>query len=236
MHSPPSSTGLPAGPTGVSETTGTATGPSGSPAPPPDANLPGGMSPLVDDPADVAAIAAGDYSSLVPPGSTPATTTTLFMPEAPIDRIGLAWHTGATPGRAGLIVWQRAPGDPAWRAVFAFTDPAGKGVFGIRMEQGDVTRDGVPDLLTFEDVGGSGACGTYRVIAWSEGDVSQILRRDVCDTEIQIAAGKLRVREAVFEPDDPHCCPSAFRTTLLRWNGSDWEEVSSEVSPAPGTG
>jgi hypothetical protein len=232
-------TGTPS-PTIATGPTGTATiGTTRTTAPPPgsDVRLPAGMSGVVDDPADVSAIAAGDLSSLIPPGSVPASSATLASPDAPFDRIAVTWRAGGPPpGRGGLIMWQHAPGDPAWRAVYAFTDPGTKGVFGVRMEQGDVTDDGVADLLTFEDVGGSGGCGTYRVVASARGAASEILRRDVCDAEIQIAGGDLRLREAVFEPDDPHCCPSAVRTTLLHWNGSDWEEVSSEVSTVPGTG
>jgi hypothetical protein len=194
------------------------------------------MPAVVDDAADVVAISAGDLTPLVPPGSTPGTSAVLARPDAPIDQVALAWRSGdALAGRAGLIVWQHADGAPAWRAVYAFTDPKAKGVFGVRMDQADVTGDAIADLLTFEDVGGSGACGTYRVVESTDGDAAEILRRDVCDTEIQVAGGDLRVRQAVFETDDAHCCPSAVRTTVLRWNGSDWVEVSSGVSTAPGT-
>jgi hypothetical protein len=188
------------------------------------------MSPTVDDPAAVASIAAGDLGSLVPSGASYANRSTLIAPGDPIDQIVLTWMDGVPPeSRTGLIVWQRFDDHPTWRAVFAFTDPSRKGVFGIRADSGDLTGDRIPDLLSFEDVGGSGACGTYRVVASSEGDASQIFRRDTCDTEIVISRGDLRVREAVFEPDDPHCCPSAFRTSVLRWDGATWEEVSSEV-------
>jgi hypothetical protein len=109
-------------------------------------------------------------------------------------------------------------------------------VFGIRVDTGDVTRDRIPDLVSFEDVGGSGACGTYRVITSELGDATEIFRRDTCDTEIAISRGDLRVREAVYGPDDPHCCPGAFRTTVVRWNGTSWEEISSEVVPTDPSG
>lgn len=215
-----------------------ATAPTGPtvPSPQPDVRLPNGMPAVVDESQDLVAISAGDLTPLVPAGATPAASAVLARPDTPIDQIAVSWRSGGSlTGSAGLIVWQHSGDDPAWRAVYAFTDPKGTGVFGVRMDQADVTGDGIADLLTFEDVGGSGACGTYRIVAPTDGDARQILRRNVCDTEIQFAGGGLRVREAVFEPDDPHCCPSAFRTTVLRWNGSDWEQISSEVSPAPGT-
>lgn len=197
-----------------------------------DVRLPNGVPQTVDDPVALAAIAAGDLEVLAPPGSSFTNASSLVRPDDALDQIALTWVEGIPPeSRAGLIVWQRS-GDPnAWRAVYAFTDGPRAGVFGVRVWEGDLTRDGVPDLLSFEDVGGSGACGTYRVIASASGAANEIFRRQVCDTEIVIARGDLRVREAVFEPDDPHCCPSAFRTSTLRWDGSTWEEISSEVSP-----
>src|SRR5262245_39343811 len=220
------------------ETTAPETTASGSPIPTtqPGVQLPSGMADVVDDPADLTRISAGDLSPLVPPGSSVGRSAVLATPGDPIDRVAVGWTTGALAGRTGLIVWQRAEGEPAWRAVYAFTDPKGRGVFGVGIDQGELTGDAIPDLLTFEDVGGSGACGTYRVITSTAADATEILRRSVCDTQVQIAGGDLRVREAVFEPDDPHCCPSAFRTTVLRWNGNDWRTVSEEVSPVPNAG
>jgi hypothetical protein len=210
-------------------TTETST-PSQSPTPTvdPDVSLPEGVPPVVDDASELALIASGDLGPLVPPGASYEKRSTL---EDPVEQIVLTWSDGIPPDRRnGLIVWQRSEGE-TWRAVYAFTDPARRGVFGIRVETGDVTGDAISDILSFEDVGGSGACGTYRVIATSVGDASEIFRRDACDTQIAISSGDLRIREAVFRADDPHCCPSAFRGSTLRWNGTSWDEISSEVVP-----
>jgi len=208
-----------------------------SPAVDPDVRLPEEMPAIVDDATDLALIAAGDFGALVPPGAGSANASVLVTPEDPIDQIALTWLDEEPSGRrTGLIVWQRFADPPIWRAVYAFTDPLRKGVFGIRVDTGDLTGDRISDLLSFEDVGGSGACGTYRVVASTVGDASEIFRRETCDTEIAISRGDLRVREAVYRPDDPHCCPSAFRTTVLRWNGTSWEETSSEVVPTDPSG
>ena len=215
------------------------TGPSGSVSPvvDPDVQLPADVSPTVDDPADIAKVAAGDLAPLAPSGASYAARSSLSTPDDPIDQIAVTWLDGAPPDRRnGLIVWQRLQDDPAWHAVYAFTDPARAGVFGIRVDAGDLTGDVIPDLLSFEDVGGSGACGTYRIVASTVGDATEILRRDTCDTQIAISGGDLRVREAVFEPDDPHCCPSAFRTTTLHWDGASWDEIASEVVPTDPNG
>ena len=237
----PTATAAETSPGGVPSPTESPTSPPMTTSPSPtaqaDVPLPSGMPAVIDDPADLTKISAGDLSPLVPPGSTVGRSAVLARPDDPIDQVAVGWGTGEPfARRSGLIVWQRVEARPAWHAVYAFTDPKGRGVLGVRIDQGDLTRDAIPDLLTFEDVGGSGACGTYRVIAAGDGDAAEILRRSVCDTQIQIAGRDLRVREAVFEPDDPHCCPSAFRTTVLRWNGTDWKAVTEEVSAVPNAG
>ena len=209
--------------------TPTTASPSPSPTPDvdPDVRLPEGMPAIVDDPADLALIASGDLGPLTPPGASSENRSTI---EDPFEQIVLTWSDGVAPDRRnGLIVWQRSE-DGTWRAVYAFTDPARRGVFGIRVDTGDLTGDAIADILSFEDVGGSGACGTYRVIATSVGEASEIFRREACDTQIAISSGDLRIREAVFRADDPHCCPSAFRESVLRWNGTSWEGISSQVT------
>jgi hypothetical protein len=202
--------------------------PDADPAEDPDVRLPEGMPAIVDDADDLALIASGDLTPLLPPGATQGSPVAL---RDPIEQIVLTWSDGGPLRRRnGLIVWQR-PEDEGWHAVYAFTDPARLGVFGIRVDAGELTDDAIADVLSFEDVGGSGACGTYRVIASTLGDTSEIFHRDVCDTQIAISGGDLRIREAVFHPGDPHCCPSAFRESTLRWNGTSWDKVSSEVVP-----
>jgi hypothetical protein len=104
-------------------------------------------------------------------------------------------------------------------------------VLGVRLSSADLTGDGVDDLLTEEQRGGSGACATWRVIASAAGSAAEIFLRDGCDTEISAINGTLEIREAVYEPGDPHCCPSAYRTTVLAWDGQAWQQLSSELKP-----
>jgi hypothetical protein len=142
--------------------------------------------------------------------------------------VAFAWSLGADPAaqESGLEVWQRVD-DPVrpWRAAFAFTDPASSGVLGVRFDAGDLTRDGSPDLLTFEGLGGSGACGVWRVVRMRAGSFAEIYREQTCDTDVRIAGGDLAIRRAVFAPGDAHCCPTAYRITTLRWDGTRWRVV-----------
>jgi hypothetical protein len=159
-------------------------------------------------------------ASLAPPGSDVASVTAVG------DTVSFVWAraaaASATPA-TGFEVWARSPGvQPAWRVVYAFSDAADSGVFGVRVERGDLTRDGVADALTFEDTGGSGACGTWRVIGIGGGDASELLSKQTCDTDARIVDGALQMRAGVYAAGDAHCCPSAYRTTTLRWNGQGW--------------
>lgn len=206
--------------------------PTAEPSPPvdDDVELPSDLEPFVDDPASVEAVAGGDRGPLVPPGASYGS-----FPDGtwdPLDQIVVSWFDGV-PGdrRLGVVVWQRFEEPPAWRAVYAFSDPRREGVFGVRVVDGDLTGDGIPDALSFEDRGGTGGCGTYRVIRSLPGDAEEVFRRDVCDTEIRIAGGDLEIVSAVYELDDAHCCPSAFRTTTMRWDGEGWERVTSVLEP-----
>ncbi len=150
-----------------------------------------------------------------------------------IPQIAFTWTRGADPfaSERGLEVWQRFPDKPAWRVVYAFTDAADSGVLGVRFETGDLTGDGVQDLLTFEDMGGSGACGIWRVVESGVGSATEIYDKHTCDTQVELGAYGLQITEAVFEPGDAHCCPSKTRNTTLAWDGTAWQVTSRSVTP-----
>jgi hypothetical protein len=227
--SPPAS---PSDPPSATPSVSPSTEPPPEPTPEPDLQVPADAPTVVDDPSDVGKVSAGDLAPLVPPRAETTFTALQRRPQDPLDQIALAWRRGpdAFASTHGFVVWQRFPG-PSWRALYAFTDRPSGGVLGITMEPGDLTGDGIADLLTNEQTGGTGACGRWRVVASEPGGATEIFRRDTCDTEIAIAGGELRIREAVYEAGDPHCCPSAFRVTTLGWNGREWRETSSEVQP-----
>ena len=196
----------------------------------------------MDDAADLALIASGDLGPLVPAGASYENRSTL---EDPFEQIVLTWSDGIPPDRRnGLIVWQRSE-DGTWRAVYAFTDPARRGVFGIRVDTGDLTGDAIPDILSFEDVGGSGACGTYRVIATSVGDASEIFRREACDTQIAIStratSGSARPSSAPTtrtaaraRSASPPCGGTAPPGTRSRRRSSGTTPPDGARSPSPG--
>jgi hypothetical protein len=227
------STSAPPSPT-VTPLPSVTSSPTSSPSSPPAPHLrlPGDAPTEIADPASLAAVAAGDLTPLAPPGATVTSTWVLTMPGDPIEQVALAWQRGETDPFAiehGFVVWQPAGTGSVWRAVYAFTDRPAKQVLGVSFETGDVTGDGIDDALTFEQTGGSGACGTWRVIASSSGAAAEVFRERTCDTEIRIAGGALERQEAVFETGDAHCCPSAYRFATLGWDGETFVETSSEI-------
>ena len=227
---------LPAATTPPAATASNAGQPSASPVPPVS---PGPSAIAVALPPGVPAA----YAEPLPAGNVPVdelvpkpaqVTGTWYVPEAAGvgEQIVVAWANGPNPFRQahGLAVWQSFADEPPWRAVYAFLDAAREGVFGIDVLLGDLTDDGHPDVLSFEDEGGSGACGTWRVLATLGRAVDELYVGHTCDTNIVVSDGTLVLTESVFRPGDAHCCPSATRTTTIRFDGEAWQVVDRSVT------
>lgn len=171
--------------------------------------------------------------ALVPAGTTPSELWPVVAPDGTQFALVAFAEPGDDPFRQarGLIVWRRFDVAPPWRPVFGISDAADAGVVQIRATIGDATGDGSPDALTFEDTGGSGACGVWRVLDLAAN--AQVFERQTCDTTIDLSADPvgLVIREAVFEEGDAHCCPSATRTSVLVLQGPGWKVYPVIVQP-----
>jgi hypothetical protein len=182
--------------------------------------------------------AGGPFEPLVPPGAE-LLDARFAEPVGETPALAwVVWGRGADPfaRELGVILWQRFAEAPTWRATHAFTDSPAKQVLGISLDAADLTGDGVADALTFEQTGGSGACGRWRVIAPFAGGAVEAFDRRTCDARVTIAGDHLELREAVFAPGDAHCCPSSFRITTLEWDGAAFAETSVREEPAGSTG
>jgi hypothetical protein len=186
--------------------------------------LPSGVPPTYgrdDDQADL------PLERLVPSG---AEVTGTWYPDR--ETLIVTWGAGDDPFRReqGLVVWRRTGSEPPWLATYAFRDPPRAGVLGIQVDTGDATGDGEADALVFENTGGSGACGTWRLIAMSPGGDDATYTKQLCDGSVQLSTRPvgLRLIESIFGPTDPHCCPSGMRTSTLEWNGTRWRVTSRE--------
>jgi hypothetical protein len=130
----------------------------------------------------------------------------------------------------GVVVWRRDEGaSPPWRAVFGVSHPLDEGLLAIQGITGDVTGDGSADALLFEATGGVGNCGRWRVIDLAA--AAERWFRETCDAQIDINVDPpgLILTETVYEPGDPHCCPSSIRTSVLTYRAPDrFVEVSVE--------
>ena len=139
----------------------------------------------------------------------------------------------ATPGpdpfaqARGFVVWRRSEGaQPPWLAVYGVAHGRRSGVLAISADVTDLTGDGSDDTLVREETGGTGACATYRVINLAAG--APIWIRSLCDAEVQPNPDPLGlyVVARVYEPGDPHCCPSAISERVLAWRDDRFIEVS----------
>jgi hypothetical protein len=193
--------------------------------------VPAGTPASFDEDIDAADLPAGE---LVPDGTTPTDIWPAISPDGTQFALVAFAAPSEDPFRRarGLVVWRRFDDTPPWRAVLGLSDPADAGVLGIHALIGDATGDGSPDAITFEDTGGSGACGTWRVLDLAAN--AGVFTRKTCDTTIDLASDPvgLVVREAVFEEGDAHCCPSATEISILTFDETaGWTVYSTLEQP-----
>lgn len=142
---------------------------------------------------------------------------------------------GADPFRAerGFVLWRRFGDDPPWRAIFGVHHAADEGFVSTQALIADLTGDASDDALVNEITGGSGTCGSWRVIDLDTG--REIWNRTMCDAQVVPSTDPvgIEITEAVFESGDAHCCPSSTRTTVLTYaGGGRWAVASEVVVPA----
>ncbi len=189
---------------------------------------PGTPGVVVEDlaPADL------DLTSLIPRGTDVERSWTT---RTPVSVVIAYVKPSGDPFRAdrGTLVWRHFDVAPAWRAVAWFPLDAEAGVLGIDGLVADVTGDGMQDVLLSASTGGSGACARWAVIDVS--GATAVFARDLCDGRIDPSVDPvgLVVDQAVYRLGDPHCCPSAFKTTVLTYDGDgSWSVMSKDVRNA----
>jgi hypothetical protein len=227
-HPQETATSAPAGSHPASTATTT---PSTSLAPSPVPGLPAGLPAAFEDD-----VPSGDVpaAALVPKHTD--VTGTWYAETSAGQSIVVAWQVpGSDPFALarGLAGWRRFDdGGAPWRPVYGLSYPKTAGVLGLSAITGDLTGDGSDDVLVFAETGGSGGCGTYSVVELAT--AARVFRRSVCDTRIDPSTDPpgLVVAEAVYAKGDPHCCPSAMRTSVLIYAGNQtWMTRSSTESP-----
>ncbi len=224
----PSLTSRSASPTPASSSVSASPSPSSSIEP---VDVPAGTPASYAQDVDAADLPA---NALVPVGTTPTDSWPAIAP----DGTQFALVAFAAPSddplrqERGIVVWRRFPDSPPWQPVFGLSDPAEAGVLQIHTLIGDATADGSPDALVFEDIGGSGACGTWRVLDLASN--TQVYESQTCDATYDVSTDPagLVLRAAVFRQGDAHCCPSATRTTVFVYGGDGlWSVASRVVTP-----
>jgi hypothetical protein len=179
-----------------------------------------------------------DPASLPPQALVPGRADVIgvwFAPTAAGEAVLIAWaDPKGDPFRrdGGIAVWRRFEDAPPWRAIFGRATPAEEGVLGVRATTADMTGDGSEDALVVSDTGGTGACGRYLVLDLLTAGVAW--ERALCDAQVDPSSAPvgLVIEQAVFEAGDAHCCPSAFRRTVLTYEGDGrWTKASVEERP-----
>jgi hypothetical protein len=132
----------------------------------------------------------------------------------------------------GLWAWTERPDLGGWLGRELARYPPARDVLGLDVQVADVTGDANDDALAFALTGGSGACGRWVVFELEDG--SDVFSRDLCDGRLDPSSDPvgLLLVESIFGPNDPHCCPSALRETVLTYeDGRDWRVASRSRTP-----
>jgi hypothetical protein len=172
---------------------------------------------------------------LIPPGTK---VDNRWMTDTPAGEvIVVAYFTPSSDPflqARGLVEWRRTQGSvPPWAPVFGMEHPKSEGILGVEGLVGDATGDGSADLLLLESTGGSGACGNWRVVDLAA--ATERWTRSLCDARVDLHVDPVGIalNEAVYAPEDPHCCPSEFRTTVLVYQeGRGFVKDSVQSTPA----
>jgi hypothetical protein len=205
--------------------------PSPSASPPVPPSIPAGIPPSFDDDVAAADLPVG---GLIPRGNE--VTDRLLATTSAGDAVVVMYaKRGGDPfmRAQGFVVWRRTEGaTPPWTPVLGLTHLKTDGVIAIQGITGDATGDGSGDALLFEATGGVGNCGSWRVIDLAAG--VQRWARSLCDAQVDLNVDPpgLRVTETVYEAGDPHCCPSAIRTSVWEFDPSQgFTKTSQETTP-----
>ncbi|WP_263250031.1 hypothetical protein [Saccharopolyspora rosea] len=84
----------------------------------------------------------------------------------------------------------------------------------------DVTGDEQDDVLVPVDSGGSGGLMAAYAYAVRDGRLRQVFHYEGLDFGVRVRDGAVQVIQAVYGPDDPHCCPSSHDVQTYSWDGS----------------
>jgi len=180
-------------------------------------------------------VPAGDLSrhELVPVGADVTGSWTGTAAGTEVIVVAYAEPSDDPLDRArGLMRWVRRPDLGGWAGHVVASWARGDGVLGLDASVGDVTDDGDDDALVVALTGGTGACGSWSVLDLATGE--GVFTRDLCDGRIDASRDPvgLTIVEAVYRPGDPHCCPSARRTTVLTFvAGTEWAIATRRTTP-----
>jgi hypothetical protein len=189
----------------------------------------------------VALVGCGaEHRPLVPAERQRPTLSKLVPPHVHVERVRRAgsrdlvityrhaFVPGSSEALRGLVVWHHGR---RWTRALRFRRVADD--FLIQVQ--DVTRDGRPDVLLFEDRDGSGGCGIWRVFV---GGREQFVRAGCRDNATVRFEGHRVVayRGVVRDPRSGtyiHCCWSRWRRTAFRWDGDRFQVEARRIGPPP---
>lgn len=137
---------------------------------------------------------------------------------------------GARVGVAGVVLWRQERfrnGGLRWRSLYQRRYPP---YAYVTVETGDITGDGVPEVLHSSEQG-SGGCGPHYVVMAIGRRAREIFRRESCETHYRIFRRVFMINEPVgpCPVDGGAHCSGGRRLVRMRWTGTRLVRASVKV-------
>lgn len=144
-----------------------------------------------------------------------------------------AMATATVPATAGPDI--RTLDLPAQPGLQSFLAGSGGAVDSNSIVYADLTEDGVEDAVVPVSSGGEGGDIAVFVYGYTGTGLEELLSFAVQKGSLAqtVENGVLTIQEPVYSDQDPLCCPSDFKTTAYRWDGT---ELVPEGRPQPSEG
>ncbi len=125
-------------------------------------------------------------------------------------------------------------------AAHALQDGASEYAEGRHSIIGDLTGDGVPEvvaLYTLEGAGGgNGSVSNLAVFVREAGQLKHVETTTVWGgaQDVRLEDGVVLVKTLVHAPDDPRCCPTLEEEVGYVFHGNRWRQVVAQPLQPPG--
>lgn len=98
---------------------------------------------------------------------------------------------------------------------------------------GDVTGDGVPEVLYLAVGAGCVSCHYQQLWVFQDSQLLTLVETDDARVALLADGNGFELTQPLRQEDEPMCCPSSLVTRTFVWNGAEFDETISDPFPTP---